>query len=78
MVLLEKPVDGCIMRTFTWYNPRLQITISLETAEYLSVLVGQTNWGNKIRRRRACADLADALGNNRLVNSFECFDDTKR
>jgi hypothetical protein len=58
-------------------QPEEPVTIDFETAEFLSILVGQTNWGNQERRARAGAKLAAALGTRKLVNSAECFKSSK-
>jgi hypothetical protein len=49
------------------------VIIDFETAEYLSILLGHTNWGNQARRGRAAEKLAAALGKRPLTNSIECF-----
>ena len=49
------------------------VVIDFETAEYLSVLIGQTNWGNQKRRREAGTKLAAALGSRPLVTAVDCF-----
>ncbi len=50
------------------------VIISWKTAEYLAVLIGQTNWGNNKRRGPAAEDLGKAMGFNRMETSLECFD----
>lgn len=47
------------------------IVIDLKTAEYLAILLGQTNWGNGTRR--SAAALGAALKGQDLSTSQECF-----
>lgn len=49
------------------------VSISFETAEYLSILVGQNVWGNEKRRGKAANELAKAMGARPMTNSLECF-----
>lgn len=49
------------------------IVIDLKTAEYLAILLGQTNWGNGTRRSAAAAALGAALKGQDLSTSQECF-----
>lgn len=53
------------------------VTISFETAEYLSVMVGQNLWGNPERRRKACHDLGFAMQGRQMTRSLECFQTEK-
>lgn len=53
------------------------VTISWETAEYLSVLVGQTLWGSRSRRRKAGAELGEAMRGHTMDRSQECFNEKK-
>lgn len=50
------------------------VVISWKTAEYLAVLTGQVNWGDKQRRREACADLGCAMGTKKMESSRQCWD----
>jgi hypothetical protein len=50
------------------------VIISWKTAEYLAVLIGQTNWGDKQRRREACADLGNGMGTRKMESSLQCWD----
>jgi hypothetical protein len=50
------------------------VIISWKTAEYLAVLIGQTNWGNNKRRGPAAEDLGKAMGTRQMKDSLECFD----
>lgn len=54
------------------------IVIDLKTAEYLAILLGQTNWGNQARRAQASEVLNAALGSRPLATSQECFDASER
>ena len=49
------------------------VVIDLQTAEYLAVLLGQTNWGNGSRRSSAAAALGEALKGHTLTSTEECF-----
>ena len=55
-------------------NPK-DVCIDWETAEFLAVLSGQTDWGNKVRRRQAAAKLGEAMGKRQMSTSRECFSD---
>lgn len=54
------------------------IIISWETAEYLSVLGGQVNWGNQKRRAAANHELGQAMSGHQMTESLECFSDQKK
>ena len=56
---------------------RGMVTISFETAEYLSVLMGQNNWGNQERRGRAAHELGHAMQGRQMTRSLECFQTEK-
>jgi hypothetical protein len=45
------------------------VVISQPTAEYLTILAGQVQWGDRERRRLACYE----LGCVKLINSLDCF-----
>lgn len=53
------------------------VVIDFKTAEYLAVLLGQTNWGSQARRAQASEVLNAALGSRPLVTAQECFDASK-
>lgn len=54
------------------------IIISWETAEYLSILGGQTNWGNQKRRAAANHEIGVAMEGHQMTTSLECFSDQKK
>lgn len=49
------------------------IVISWETAEYLAILNGQTNWGNPTRAGKAAHELGMAMQGHPMTNSLDCF-----
>ena len=52
-------------------SPSTDITISRETAEYLTILLGQSKWGDREIRRRAASELGQVVKS--LPNSNACF-----
>jgi hypothetical protein len=51
------------------------VIISWETAEYLSVLIGQVPLGNQKRRSAAAADICNSMMGRRCETTLECFQD---
>lgn len=61
------------------YNtpPKIEtVVIPKDTAKYLAVLLGQTNWGNKDKRRQAIDDLNKVVG--QINDSIQYFDWNKK
>jgi len=54
------------------------IIISWETAEYLSILGGQVNWGNQKRRAAANAEIGQAMTGHPMTTSLDCFADQSK
>jgi hypothetical protein len=54
------------------------VIISWETAEYLSILGGQTNWGNQKRRAKANAEIGVAMEGHQMITSLDCFTDQSK
>ena len=52
----------------------MPVVISRDTAEYLTIIMGQVAFGNPVRRRLAAYELSRALGNTRLETSINCFE----
>ncbi len=50
------------------------VIISWETAEYLSILGGQTNWGNQKRRAKANHEIGVAMEGHQMTTSLDCFE----
>jgi hypothetical protein len=54
------------------------IIISWETAEYLSILGGQVNWGNQKRRAAANSEIGIAMEGHQMTTSLDCFTDQSK
>lgn len=54
------------------------VIISWETAEYLSILAGQVNWGNPKRRRGANHEIGFAMQGHQMTTSLDCFTDQSK
>lgn len=59
-------------------DDRGTVTISFKTAEYLAILVGQTNWGNPRRAGEAAYELGQAMGCRKMTTSLDCFKPSKK